>query len=52
MYPASHIPKGRITGGPGGKVEQAGGGDAIAPVGWWRNFVKSWAGAFETAAVA
>lgn len=52
MYPASHVPKGRMTGGPGGKVEQAGGGDAIAPVGWWRKFVKSWAGAFETAAVA
>ncbi|WVQ78190.1 hypothetical protein IAT38_000273 [Cryptococcus sp. DSM 104549] len=51
MYPARHTPKGRIAGGPGGTTSQAGGGDAVGGTGWWRNWVKSWLGGVETAAV-
>ncbi|GFZ46242.1 hypothetical protein JCM24511_04489 [Saitozyma sp. JCM 24511] len=52
LYPPSHIPQGRVTGGPGGKVKEAGGGSAVgAATGWWRSFVKSWTGAVETAAI-
>lgn len=51
LYPPSHTPRGRITGGPGGKLEgagEAGGGEAVGGP-WWRKFVGSWAGAVETA---
>ncbi|RSH91240.1 hypothetical protein EHS25_009539 [Saitozyma podzolica] len=52
LYPPSHIPQGRVTGGPGGKVKEAGGGSAVGTAtGWWRSFVKSWTGAVETAAI-
>lgn len=51
LYPPSHVPQGRMTGGPGGKISEAGGGEAVGATGWWRNFVKSWGGAVETAAV-
>lgn len=52
LYPPSHVPRGRITGGPGGKLEgpgQAGGGEAVGGP-WWRKFVGSLAGGLETAA--
>jgi hypothetical protein len=51
LYPARHVPKGRITGGPGGKISEAGAGSAVGGGGWWRKFVGSWAGAVETATV-
>ncbi|WWD15809.1 hypothetical protein CI109_100233 [Kwoniella shandongensis] len=51
LYPASHINKGRIAGGPGGGISQAGGGDAVGGTGWWRSWVGSWFGAVETATV-
>ncbi|KAL7422204.1 hypothetical protein Q5752_002850 [Cryptotrichosporon argae] len=38
-----------VAGGPGGSVQQAGDSEAIGGS-WWRGFVKSWAGAAETAA--
>lgn len=53
LYPASHVRKGRLTGGPGGSIKSAGGGSAVGSTeegGWWRRFVGSWAGGFETAA--
>ncbi|WVR05084.1 hypothetical protein IAU60_002096 [Kwoniella sp. DSM 27419] len=49
LYPASHVNKGRITGGPGGSVKAAGGGSAVGETGWWRNWVGSWFGGVETA---
>ena len=49
LYPASHVPRGRIVGGPGGGIDQAGGGSAVGGTGWWRSWVKSWGGAVETA---
>ncbi|KAK8869916.1 hypothetical protein IAR55_000484 [Kwoniella newhampshirensis] len=51
LYPASHINKGRIAGGPGGGTSTAGGGDAVGQTGWWKNWVGSWFGAVETATV-
>lgn len=50
LYPPSHARKGRITGGPGGKISQAGGGEAVGGS-WWNKFVKSWGGAVQTASV-
>ena len=50
LYPASHMGKGRIGGGPGGTVSQAGGGEAVGePEGWWRSWIKSWGGGVQTA---
>lgn len=51
LYPASHVAKGRVTGGPRGKV---GGGEVVggsAKTGYWRGFVRSIFGGLETAAV-
>jgi hypothetical protein len=50
LYPESHIGRGRIVGGSGGSTRQAGGGDAVGESGgWWRSWVKSWAGGLEAA---
>ena len=49
LYPPTHVSRGRIVGGAGGSTEQAGGGSAVGGLGWWRNWVKSWGGAIETA---
>lgn len=52
LYSTSHVPKGRLTGGSGGSTSIAGGGSAVGDSeGWWRKFVKSWAGSVETAAL-
>lgn len=51
LYPASYVPRGRVTGGPGGKT---GGGEIVGSSqkgGYWRGFVRSIFGGFETAAV-
>ena len=50
LYPATHVSKGRVTGGPGGSIEKAGGGSAVGG-GWWKKFVGSWTGAVQTATV-
>lgn len=51
LYPASHKSKGRITGGEGSGLSQAGGGEAVGETqedGWWRKWVKSWSGGLES----
>ena len=60
LYPASHVPRGRMTGGPGGSIRESRGlmgslGDeaetGAGGDGWWRRFVKSWMGGVEAATV-
>ncbi|WRT67013.1 uncharacterized protein IL334_003979 [Kwoniella shivajii] len=51
LYPESHIRRGRITGGPGGGINQAGGGKAVGQSGWWKNWVGSLFGGVQTATV-
>ncbi|GHJ84269.1 hypothetical protein NliqN6_0671 [Naganishia liquefaciens] len=51
LYPASHKSKGRITGGEGSGLSQAGAGEAVGETqeeGWWRKWVKSWSGGLES----
>ena len=50
LYPPTHISRGRVTGGPGGSLDEAGGGSAVGGP-WWRKFVNSWVGGVETATV-
>ncbi|ORY32225.1 hypothetical protein BCR39DRAFT_41625 [Naematelia encephala] len=49
LYPATHVPRGRIVGGSGGSIEKAGGGEAVGGDGWWRKWVGSLAGGIQTA---
>ncbi|WWD01529.1 hypothetical protein V866_008474 [Kwoniella sp. B9012] len=51
LYPESHVRRGRISGGPGGKVDQSGGGNAVGGVGWWKNWVGSLFGGVQSATV-
>ncbi|WWC61222.1 uncharacterized protein I303_103802 [Kwoniella dejecticola CBS 10117] len=51
LYPPTHVNRGRISGGPGGKVDQAGGGKAVGASGWWKNWVGSLFGGVQTATV-
>ncbi|WWC85375.1 uncharacterized protein L201_000238 [Kwoniella dendrophila CBS 6074] len=51
LYPTSHVNKGRISGGPGGKINQSGGGKAVGESGWWKNWVNSLFGGVQTATV-
>lgn len=52
LYPASHVRKGRIAGGAGGRTAEAGGGSAVGDAsGWWKSWVGSWFGGLETATV-
>ncbi|KAJ9108132.1 hypothetical protein QFC19_002599 [Naganishia cerealis] len=51
LYPASHKSQGRISGGEGGELRKAGAGEAVGQTeeeGWWRKWVKSWAGGLES----
>ncbi|EIW69556.1 hypothetical protein TREMEDRAFT_30372 [Tremella mesenterica DSM 1558] len=52
LFPASHLRSrdtGRVVGGGGGGVAQAGGGEVVGSgQGWWRRWVKSFAGGLET----
>lgn len=51
LYPAGHVGKGRIVGGSGGSISEAGGASAVGDSdGYWRKWVRSWGGAIETAA--
>ncbi|OCF39459.1 hypothetical protein I317_06732 [Kwoniella heveanensis CBS 569] len=51
LYPASHIPKGRIAGGGGAGSKPDAGGKVVGEGGWWKNWVGSWFGGVETATV-
>ncbi|KAJ9121161.1 hypothetical protein QFC24_004835 [Naganishia onofrii] len=51
IYPSSHKSQGRISGGEGSELRKAGAGEAVGQTqedGWWRKWVKSWAGGLES----
>ncbi|WWC69570.1 uncharacterized protein I206_103513 [Kwoniella pini CBS 10737] len=51
LYPPNHVNRGRITGGPISKVDQARGGSIVGQSGWWKNWVGSFFGGVQTATV-